>query len=334
MSQFFNISVLSALWRVISGESLKIHDLKLKNLCEMVQTTIKEQGDPFMAIAQQFPTFQNILNQTGFCKRFGTMKELIGYCQENINLSKQKHIDGDNPLTFIEAMLHKIQTTNDVTNPLHGDLGELNLLSILMDLFFAGSDTTSTTLNWAMLFMVNYPDIQTKVREELLNTIGMSRTKLSDRLLTPYTEAVIHEIQRMGNIAPTAVFHQASKPLKIGMFDIPVNTIIVPMIGEVMHNPEQFPNPMEFKPERYLIVNVDGTMKFTPHPHIVPFGIGKRRCLGENLARTTLFKFFTTIIQKYEVVSGQKEQITETSICGAIRSPHPYKLKFVKLSTF
>ena len=262
------------------------------------------------------------------------MKELIGYCQENINLSKQKHIDGDNPLTFIEAMLHKIQTTNDVTNPLHGDLGELNLLSILMDLFFAGSDTTSTTLNWAMLFMVNYPDIQTKVREELLNTIGISRTKMSDRLLTPYTEAVIHEIQRMGNIAPTAVFHQASKPLKIGMFDIPVNTIIVPMIGEVMHNPEQFPNPMEFKPERYLIVNVDGTMKFTPHPHIVPFGIGKRRCLGENLARTTLFKFFTTIIQKYEVVSGQKEQITETSICGAIRSPHPYKLKFVKLSTF
>ena len=272
------------------------------------------------------------MKSAGYCKRFGLMKELIGYCQDNIKSSKQKHIDGDNPLTFIEAMLHKIQTTNDVTNPLHGDLGELNLLSVLMDFFFAGSDTTSTTLNWGMLFMVKHPDIQTKVREELHNSVGMSRTKMSDRSLTPYTEAVIHEIQRMGNIAPTAVFHQASKPLTIGKFTIPEKTIIVPMIGEVMHDPEHFPNPMEFNPERYLTTNVDGAMKFTPHPHIVPFGIGKRRCLGENLARTTLFKFFTTVIQKYEIVSGQNELITEASICGAIRSPHPYKLKFVKLT--
>ena len=78
VSQFFNISVLSSLWRIISGESLKIHDIKLKKLCEMVHTAIKEQGDPFMVIVQQFPTFQNILNQTGICKRFGLMKELIG----------------------------------------------------------------------------------------------------------------------------------------------------------------------------------------------------------------------------------------------------------------
>merc|ERR1711994_883985 len=101
------------------------------------------------------------------------------------------------------------------------------------------------------------------------------------------------------------------------------------MIGEVMHNPEQFPNPMEFKPERYLILNVDGTMKFTPHPHVVPFGIGKRRCLGENLARMTLYKFFTAIIQKYQIVSGQDELISETPSGGFIQSPLPYKMKFV-----
>ena len=103
------------------------------------------------------------------------------------------------------------------------------------------------------------------------------------------------------------------------------------MIGEVMHDPEHFPNPMQFNPDRYLTKSADGSVKFTPHPRVIPFGIGRRRCLGENLARTSLYQFFTAIILKYEIISGQDEPILDLPTCGIVKYPQPYKLKFVKL---
>ena len=129
-----------------------------------------------------------------------------------------------------------------------------------------------------------------------------------------------------------SVFHQAKNSLTIGQFQIPNKAIIVPMIGEIMHDPIHFPNPMEFNPDRYLSKGDDGTLKFTPNPRVVPFGIGKRRCLGETLARTTLYKFFTGIIQRYEIITGQDEPILDISTAGFIKGPKPYKLKFVKLN--
>ena len=68
--------------------------------------------------------------------------------------------------------------------------------------------------------------------------------------------------------------------------------------------------------------------KFQAHPKMIPFGVGKRRCLGEVLAKMTLFKFFTALIQKYEIVSGQSEPISDTRVPGLVMAPEKYKLIF------
>ena len=69
-------------------------------------------------------------------------------------------------------------------------------------------------------------------------------------------------------------------------------------------------------------------MKFHPNDRVVPFGIGKRRCLGELLGKMSLFKFFTALIQKYEIVSGQSEPILDTRNEAYIKSPLKYKMMF------
>ena len=98
-----------------------------------------------------------------------------------------------------------------------------------------------------------------------------------------------------------------------------------------MHNSNHFPNPQKFDPERYLSRDSSGKQTFTSNPRVIPFGIGKRRCLGEVVARTSLFKFFTAIVQRYKIVNGQNEEIQETRSVGFVSAPKPYKLKFMKI---
>ena len=181
--------------------------------------------------------------------------------------------------------------------------------------------------------MILNQDIQTIVRKELNENIGKHRkAKMSERNCTPYTEAVIHEIQRRGNISPFAVFHSISqnieKPLQVGKYKLPPKTLLIPLLGEIMHNPKEFPNPMKFDPTRYLSKDGSGALVFKPHPHVIPFGVGKRRCLGEAMARMSLYKFFTALIQKYEIVSGQDKPIVDLAKGGFAKAPINYHLIF------
>ena len=61
---------------------------------------------------------------------------------------------------------------------------------------------------------------------------------------------------------------------------------------------------------------------------VIPFGLGKRRCLGESLAKTSLYIFFATIVQRFDIVRPTKELISEESTIGLIRMPKPYKVIF------
>jgi len=87
-----------------------------------------------------------------------------------------------------------------------------------------------------------------------------------------------------------------------------------------------FPEPEKFKPERFI--GEDG--QFRPHPRVLPFGVGRRRCLGESLARMSLYTFLTNIVAKFTIVPAG--EMPEGAIYGLIRSPHAYEVKFMARS--
>ena len=71
-------------------------------------------------------------------------------------------------------------------------------MSLIFDLFIAGSETTSTLLNWTVLYLAKYPDIQAKMRQELDEVVGRSRMPtVADRDNTPYTEAVLQVVEQV-----------------------------------------------------------------------------------------------------------------------------------------
>ncbi|CAL4119846.1 unnamed protein product, partial [Meganyctiphanes norvegica] len=98
----------------------------------------------------------------------------------------------------------------------------MNLKILLGDLFGAGSETTSSTIRWFVLYMVLYPQVQKRVQEEVDNVVGADRQPgLEDRESLMYLEAVIHEVHRKASLVMFSLPHQTSKEIKLGGYTIP-----------------------------------------------------------------------------------------------------------------
>ena len=124
---------------------------------------------------------------------------------------------------------------------------------------------------------------------------------MTDRAEMPYTEAVICEILRCGNTSPLGVWHTSSEPIAIGDLTIAAYTMINALYVSLLKG-DYWENGFIFNPERFL--NKDGTLR--KDEHFTAFSIGKRICLGETLAKTELFLFFTgtlsLISHKYTIL--------------------------------
>ncbi|KAK9401417.1 cytochrome P450 2J2-like [Crotalus adamanteus] len=144
-----------------------------------------------------------------------------------------------------------------------------------------------------------------------------------DRKKLPYTNAVIHEIQRLKYILLVGLTRQSTKDVTMKSYHIPKRTIIIPDMRSVLLDPEQWETPEEFNPNHFL--DKDG--KFMEREEFLPFGIGKRICVGEQLARIEIFIFLTNLLRafSFRLPEGVKE-LNEAPIVNVSMHPHPYKL--------
>lgn len=180
-----------------------------------------------------------------------------------------------------------------------------SLETVIGDLYGAGSGTTAATLSWSILYLVTHPRVQSKLQEELDTVIGKNRSaELSDRPKTPYTEAVLSEILRFSNLAPMGVFHTALEDTTFHGFDIEKGTIIIGNHYSAHFDKSVWGDPENFRPERFL--SSDGTT-VKKNENLIPFSTGRRQCLGEQLARDTLYIFVTNIFQRFQVLPDPKE---------------------------
>ena len=144
-----------------------------------------------------------------------------------------------------------------------------------------------------------------------------------------YINAFMLESHRVASLAHHAVPHFASEDIPIGDYIIPKGSGIFPSLISVMYDPNHFPNPHDFKPERFI--GEDG--KFKNDDHVIPFGVGKRYCLGQTLAEKEYFLFLVGILQKFDISSAAMQKlpsyhIDDSSPQNIVRSCPSYKMIF------
>ncbi|KAG7232711.1 hypothetical protein INR49_008198 [Caranx melampygus] len=225
---------------------------------------------------------------------------------------------------FIDAFLVRKQhlENSDITNNhFHNE----NLLMTVLHLFAAGTETTSTTIRWGLLLMAKYPKIQAQVQQEISSVIGSRQVQVEDRKNLPFTDAVIHETQRVANIIPFSLPHKTSQDVTFQGYFIKKGTTVYPLLTSVLYDENEWERPHSFHPAHFL--DKDG--KFMKREAFIPFSAGRRVCLGESLARMELFIFFTTLLQhfRFTPAPGVSEDDLDLTPCvGITLSPSPHKL--------
>ncbi|KAJ8362804.1 hypothetical protein SKAU_G00116350 [Synaphobranchus kaupii] len=199
-----------------------------------------------------------------------------------------------------------------------------NLDRTVLDLFGAGTDTTGTTLRWGLLLMAKYPHIQDQVQEELSRVIGEREPRVEDRRNLPYTDAVIHEIQRLANILPMSL-HTTSCDITFQGYFIKKGTTVVLLLASVLQDEEEWETPHSFNPGHFL----DEKGCFIRRDAFMPFSAGRRACLGESLARMELFLFFTFLLQRFRFSPPpgvSEDELDLTPSVGFTLNPSPHQL--------
>ncbi|EHB11280.1 Transcription factor 20 [Heterocephalus glaber] len=225
------------------------------------------------------------------------------------------------PRDLTDAFLAEIEKAKG--NPA-SSFNDENLCCVASDLFAAGTVTTSRTLSWALLLMVLHPDVQRRVHQEIDEVIGQGRRpEMGDQARLPFTNAVIHEVQRFRHIGPLGTPHMTIRDIEVQGFLIPKGTTLITNLSSVLNDEAIWEKPYCFHPGHFL----DAQGNFMKHEGFIPFSAGHRACLGEPLARMELFLFFTSLLQhfSFSVPEGQA-QPSDCGVFGILLTPRPYQL--------
>ncbi|KAI3616408.1 cytochrome p450 [Moniliophthora roreri] len=192
--------------------------------------------------------------------------------------------------------------------------------------YAAGAESTVSSLSSFMLAMILHPEVQDKAQAELDFVVGPGRLPdFTDRGSLPYIDALVLEVLRWNPVAPLGLPHMVTRDDEYRGYHIPAGTTIIGNSWTILHNPHTYPEPMRFKPERFLTKD-----PAVLDPVSVAFGYGRRICPGRFMAQGQLWISIACILHSFNIGPGKDGQgrpvPTEAAFAsGMICHPLPFK---------
>ncbi|GKA81457.1 geraniol 8-hydroxylase-like protein [Tanacetum coccineum] len=284
---------------------IRLHITEYKNLLTMLIIVVQV---PVNIGGVVFTTMLNVLSNFMFSK------DLAKYDSASAHEFKDAVWSLLETMAILDRIIDEwLQLYNGVT-PTNNDVLDLLLNLTLKDddkfsqndmrhlffaLFIAGSDTTSSTLEWAMAELIRNPKKIETTQLEITKYMEDNNKNIQESNISqlPYLQAVIKEALRLHPLAPFLVPHQAICDVEVQGFIVPQNAQILCNVWAMGRDPKIWPNPEAFSPERFLDVKIDYKGQDF---ELIPFGAGRRICPGLNMAHRMLHIILGSLVYKFD----------------------------------
>uniref|UniRef100_A0A673CFY8 Cytochrome P450 2K1-like n=1 Tax=Sphaeramia orbicularis TaxID=375764 RepID=A0A673CFY8_9TELE len=324
--QLLTNAVSNIISSMVYGSRFDYEDPEFIALIDRMSRSIKLMATPSMQFYNVLPAIGKWFS--GAQKEFQKLQVLLREYNLKVFRQLRETLNPHMCRGFVDAFFVRQQQQLKESGVIDRHYNDANLEETVKHLFGAGTETTATTLRWILLFMIKYPKIQDQIQEEISRVVGSRKLQYEDRNNLPFTNAVIHETQRLANVFPMSVPHRTSKDVTFQGYFIEKGTVVIPLLGSVLYDETEWEKPHSFHPAHFL--DKDG--KFVKRDAFMPFSAGRRVCLGEGLARMELFLFFTTLLQNFRLTPPpgvSEDDLDLTPQLLPPLSPQPYKLCIV-----
>ncbi|KAK3798012.1 hypothetical protein RRG08_034573 [Elysia crispata] len=329
-------AVFNALTSVLTSRRMDYKDARVEKAIERYTENLGLFSD------SKFPNFfpfQKFLMGDFFDVKFLRIN-MTEIHQKVINPVYEEHkseFDHEQVLDFLDVYLREMKAHKNVEKT---TIEEKSCQAVLYDLLWHGTTTTGATLYWAVLYILNYPDVAVKARDQITDYLvqleernssagaGDTNSATSKSLieLPAYFKAFIHEVQRCANICPLSMAHAVAKEKFLKGYRVPGDAVILPNLDSLMMDEDIWGDPEVFRPERFL--NSDG--KLSVPTEFIPFFLGIRNCPASSIAQNILLTNLIYILYHFDLepeVQGQVPVMVRQK--GLIPMPKDFKVKFM-----
>ena len=318
-------AILIQLWQWLTAEMLTFEDQKIELLLEFGVLIAKQLVGGSIVHKIPFHSYLPIEVNRNIKRTKEITSSMIPPVFQSHLETYTPGVIRDMTDSFISAYKKEIakETAKDI-----GSIDDIQ--GLMLDVIFAGSDTTSSSLAWFLFCMVSFPEIQKKIHDELDKKIDKDELpRLQDVHDMPFLQATICEVMRWCNPVPMTA-GDTLRDITLGGYHIPKGTAIFLNLARIHYDENEWPQPEDFKPKRFL----DDEGNFVGWSKInafLPFGLGRRECAGIRFAKIMLFMFSATLLHqlRFELPEGVEKPSKESSI-GIVSSPKDFKVVAIK----
>nr|XP_033776368.1 cytochrome P450 1A5 [Geotrypetes seraphini]XP_033776369.1 cytochrome P450 1A5 [Geotrypetes seraphini] len=320
--RYLVVSVANVVSAMCYGKRYNHDDQELLNLVNLTD----EFGKAAAAgnLADFIPMLQYLPNQT--MKVFVDLNRRFQCFVQKLVNEHYKSFDKNNIRDITDSLIDQCQEKK-MDEDVKIQISNQKIVNLVNDIFGAGFDTITTALSWSLTYLVIHKDVQQKIHEELDQVIGKERRpRLSDRPLLPYMEAFILEVLRHSSFIPFTIPHCTTRDTSLNGYFIPEGTCIFVNQWQVNHDEKLWRDPYTFDPERFLNADRTGLDK-NEVDKVTVFGLGKRKCIGETIARLELFLFLAILLQQLEFSMKDDQKLDLSTEYGLTLKHKRYELK-------
>ncbi|XP_064612894.1 cytochrome P450 2B19-like [Liolophura sinensis] len=329
MDEVFHPSLINILTILLTGKRHEYGDPILKNAQVMDDSAAVGASARHAVLFTIFPFLKYIPYGPGRVA-IALRKSTEQFFKDYYDASKATY-DPTVTRGMIDYLLHYQEELREAGDEVW--LKDTSIRATIQEVIGAGSITTLGSLNSFFLIIAKHPDVAKKIQEEIDAVIGQDRlSSLKDRTKMPYTMAAIFELLRYISHVPLGLPHLTTDDVMFRGYLIPANITVMANMWLIHHDENNWSTPWEFKPERFL--DQEGQLVTAENPKrkaLMPFGIGRRSCVGETFARSRIFLYITTLLQSFNFSPDPNSPLPSCDPRdfkpGLVIKPLPFRLK-------